>query len=88
MVKTVGAGGGCLGEIFYDITTEKCSELRKTCLQIGKSTSTNNKAQVRGQEMEFWIQVYQLEVIGQYWKWESEELSSYLKIKYNQIDSQ
>ena len=53
MVKTVGAGGGGLGEIFYDITTEKCSELRKTCLQIGKSTSTNNKAQVRGQEMEF-----------------------------------
>ena len=52
-LKRWGVGGGCLGEIFYDITAQKCSELRTTCLQIGKSTSTNNKPQVRGQEMEF-----------------------------------
>ena len=53
MVKMMGGEGGCLGEIFYDITAEKCSELRKTCLQIGKNTSTNNKAQERSQEMDF-----------------------------------
>ena len=52
-LKRWGLGGGCLGEIFYYITAQKCSELRKTCLQVGKSTSTNNKPQVRDQEMEF-----------------------------------